>query len=233
MFESECISPTASTHRVECRMACAVIKSNPSFKFSGYRLNIQNKDGVFECVSYSCGRKDGFFQKVERIVLGHTSINKAHEIIDSLRQRVNVEKTVLEKIYEPVLKCLTEDQLWYFPFCECNNTVPYCQKKYIFGTFEDKAFDTFRTEEKTESIQGYSIRHICIDVRFGTDADFKSLIDEIVKIHRTPYFYSRDSNCHVLGLTQVRLCREFINDVGSFLDALEVDMVRRSVFTVL
>ena len=201
-------------------MTCSVIKSTPPH--SGYRFNIRNKNNVFECVTYIT--KDSFEYKVRRIVLGH-SLNKACEIIESLRQRVSAERIVLEKIYDPVLKSLTEDQIWFYRFCDCRNIAPYCHLKYSFGTFEDKGVDTFRTEEKTESVQGISIFHICIDVRFGADADFKSLTDEIVSIHRTPFDYDRDSNCHVLGLNQINLCRDFINDVGSILDTLEVDML--------
>ena len=191
-----------------------------SSRFREYLTTIRRNDDVHEVVSFSFSNRENFRSRVRSIILDHP-YEKAVIVIRDFRERLELEKLVLEEIYYPVMERVGKDLLTNEPFCICHG--PVCKVRYFFGTSEIKNCETtFRTEQEVVREDGWRERSIKIDVRFGDANDRKALVNEIVKKHAKSSW--KDGICEVLGRNEIILCQDFLRETRSLLDIIEVEL---------
>ncbi len=184
-----------------------------------YSTNLKRNDGVWERVSYSFKNRVRFLARVKTIVLSRDD-NTALEMVEDLRERIHIQKLVLDNIYHPIKKELLKyEEAWLIkdPVCKCAPND--CRTKYSFGAVDKN--DCFRYVEEKVYANGFVKRRITIDVRFATKRDYEDIVKEVVERHKQ----CKLANCHgVLGRDEINLCELYISDMNEHLDSIEDEL---------
>ncbi len=185
-----------------------------------YSTSLRRNDGAWEHVSYCLHNRATFLNRVQTIVMGRDYYT-ALDMVEDLRQRIRVQKLVLDNIYHPIKKQLLEyGEAWLTkdPICKC---APNRRStKYSFGSVE-KNDCSFRYIEEKLYAGGFVKRHVTIDVRFATESDYEDIVKEIVERHKQ----CKSAKCHgVLGSDEIDLCEMYISDMNKQLDSIENDL---------